>query len=161
MSPEHHRLDVRLWLGFLVAPAVVPVASVLAGLGAVRLRLTAGQDVGQFILGFLLFFAIRVELPLAYGCALLFGGPYVLRLYGKGTLDFWTLMTPVVVVACSLVVVLCIATPRLRYHAALAAVGIEAAGLAFYFLAVWRNPRCRLRPAEDVPIAVTQKGARA
>jgi hypothetical protein len=147
-----------LWLGFLIAPAVVPVASVLAGLGAVRLRLTAGQDVGSFILDCRRFFACRVELPLAYGCAFLFGGPYVLRLYGKGTLNFWTLMTPVVVVACSLVVVLCIATPRLRYHAALAAVGIGAAGLAFYFLAVWRTPRCRLRPPEDVSIAVTQKG---
>jgi hypothetical protein len=140
---------------------MVPAASVLAGLGAVRLRLTAGQDVGQFILGFLLFFAIRLELPLAYGCTILFVCPYVLRLYGKGTLNFWTLMTPVVVVACSLVVVLCIAAPRLRYHAALAAVGIQAAGLAFCFLAVWRNPRCQPRPAEDISIAVTQKGASA
>jgi hypothetical protein len=64
-------------------------------------------------------------------------------------------MTPVVVVASSLVVVICIAAPRLRYHAALAAVGIAAAGLAFYLLAVWRNPRCRASAAARAPAVVT------
>ncbi len=126
--------DVRLLLGFVLAPAMVPAASVLCVCCFVRHYTGAAADVDStapFVR-----YSFRIELPAAYFLMVLCAAPYVLSLRERGVLNFWTLLTPLTVVASSLVVLVCIAAPSFKYHAATAAVGIIAAGLCFYLLSV-------------------------
>jgi len=138
MNSAKRRRDIRLLLGFVLAPAVVPLASVLCGWGFVRHYGGIGTDVDS--LAPFLRFSFRIELPAVYFLTLLCAVPYVLSLRDRGVLNFWMLLTPLTVVACSLVILVCIAAPSFKYHAACAAVGITAAGLCFYLLGLWRLP---------------------
>ncbi|MBN2130354.1 MAG: hypothetical protein JW741_12700 [Sedimentisphaerales bacterium] len=138
MNQRARKSDIRLLLGFVLAPAVVPVASILCGWGFVRHYAGSGADVDS--LAPFVRFSFRIELPAAYFLTVLSAVPYVLSMRERGALNFWTMLTPLTVVACSLVILVCIAAPSFKYHAATAAVGIMAAGLCFYLLSVWRNP---------------------
>jgi len=138
MRQKAHGKDIRLLLGFVLSPAVVPAASVLCGWGFVRHYVGTGADVDS--LAPFVRFSFRIELPAAYFLTVLFAVPYVLSMRERGVLNFWTLMTPLTVVASSIIVLICIAVPSFKYHAAGAAVGVIAAGLCFHLLSVWRNP---------------------
>lgn len=142
MAARRWRRDRRLLRGFLIAPAVVPAASALSALALARLYTAQGRQVDPDALAFILDVVVRFGLPAAYVFAAAVAVPYVLSMYQHGLLDFWTLMTPLTVVASGLVVVTCIAAPRSKDLAAVFAAGTEAAGLCFYVLSVWRNPAC-------------------
>jgi len=137
--------DVRLLLGFVLAPAVVPMASLLCAWGFVRHYAGPGADVDS--LAPFVRYSFRIELPAAYLLTLLFAVPYVLSLRERGVLNFWMLLTPLTVVASSVVVLVCIAAPSFKYHAATAAVGIIAAGLCFHILSVAGSGRRCTRAA--------------
>ena len=97
MRQKAQAKDIRLLLGFVLAPAVVPAASVLCGWGFVRHYAGTGADVDS--LAPFVRFSFRIELPAAYFLTVLFAVPYVLSMRERGVLDFWTLMTPLTVVA--------------------------------------------------------------
>lgn len=147
MNSARRRRSVRLLLGFVLAPAVVPVASVLCGWGFVWSYAGAVADVDS--LAPFVRYSFRIELPAAYFLTVLCVVPYVLSLRDRGVLNLWTLLAPLTVVACSLVVLVCIVAPSFKHHAACAAVGITAAGLCFHFLGVWKNPGLLARDAEN------------
>ena len=80
--------DVRLLLGFVLAPAVVPAASVLCAWGFVRHYTGAAADVDS--MAPFVRYSFRIELPAAYFLMVLCATPYVLSLRERGVLNFWT-----------------------------------------------------------------------
>ncbi len=128
----------RLLLGFLIAPAVLPVSNV---------ALTIGMSQVQSVdcpAGLALFIPAVIFLgtPLAYVCAGLFWLPYVSILENRGQLGFWTTMVPALA--------LCLASPALLFLPGMAGAafflvllhslpGIVLFALCFYFIVVWRS----------------------
>jgi len=91
---------IRLFLGFLLAPAVVPFCLCLSlDLATWQLTSSPGvqvNDVGMVMLGI---FALSVGMGLAYFVALCFGLPYVLFMLHRGRLNFRDVMAPTVVLS--------------------------------------------------------------
>jgi hypothetical protein len=117
---------------------MVPVGSVACAWGFAQHYGSLGGEPDS--LTPVLDFAVRFELPAAYLLTVLLAAPYILSIRARGLLDFFTLMTPLTVVASSLAVLVCIVAPSFKHCAACAGVGIISAGLSFYFLSVCRNP---------------------
>jgi len=133
----------RLFLGFLLAPAIVPLCVCLS-LDLVTWQLTSSpgvqvNDVGMVLLGM---FALNVGIGFAYFGALCFGLPYVLFMLDKNRLNFLTVMAPTVVLS----LIYCgIVYASLKNHysfagvvAALSLPAVILSGLGFYFISVWK-----------------------
>lgn len=143
MHSQKWRKRIRLFLGFLLAPTVVPLCLCLS-LDIVTQRLTSSpgvqvNDVGMVVLGL---FVLNIGFGLAYFGALCFGLPYVLVMLDRGRLNFRAVMTPTLVL--SLVycgVVYLSLKNHYSFAEVIAAISVPAvilSGLSFYFISVWR-----------------------
>jgi len=134
---------IRLFLGFLLAPAVVPFCLCLS-LDFVTWQLTSSpgvqiNDVGMLMLGM---FALTVGMGLAYFGALCFGLPYVLIMLHRGRLNFRDVMAPtsaLSLVYCGIVYASLINYSFAGIIAALSVPAVILSGLSFYFISVWRS----------------------
>ena len=135
---------IRLFLGFLLAPAVVPVCLCLS-LDFVTWQLTSSpgvqvNNVGMVMLGM---FALNVGMGLAYFGALCFGLPYVLFMLHRSRLNFRAVMAPTA--ALSLLYCGVVYASLINHYsfadvvAALSVPAVILSGLSFYFISVWRS----------------------
>lgn len=135
---------IRLFLGFLIAPTVVPLCLCLS-LDIVTWCLTSSPGVQVNDVGMAMFalFVLNVGLGLAYLGALCFGLPYVLFMLDRDRLNFRAVMAPTLVL--SLVycgVVYASLRDYYSFAEAVAALSVPAvilSGLSFYLIGVWRS----------------------
>ncbi len=124
---------VRLGLGFLIAPAILPV---FVGTLVVT---TGGADAGCSVL--LPNFLCGI-VALSYACAVGFGLPWVLWMRRRGELSLRTILAPILGLALPLLVLLSAVTSMVSWSAggmtALSLPGLILATLCFYLIAVWR-----------------------
>jgi len=137
---------VRLFLGFLLAPAIVPVSIWLAAgkvLADFESRPGAHVNAPAMVVLFVILFG--VGFVMVYFGTLCLGLPYVIRLIQKGQLSFRNIM--VVVLPLSLVyagivyVALSPMIPRdpLAWFVAMCSIpAVIMSGLCFYLISVWR-----------------------
>ena len=131
---------IRLFGGFLLAPAVVP----LTLYGSLQL-VTAyfHPSLSGINAEVLRTFVLTVGVGMVYLCVLCFGLPYVLLVQRAGRLGFRTVMLPTLMLSWvfSMVVYFSLQKdyPFAGTVAALCVPGGILAGLCFYVLGVWRS----------------------
>ncbi|MCU0917500.1 MAG: hypothetical protein MUC88_23480 [Planctomycetes bacterium] len=131
---------LRLFLGFLVAPAVVPLtlhvalSVTIAGLG---LDLTAQTTRSLRV------FELTFGVGMVYLCMFCFGLPYIVLLAKADRLNVRTIMIPALILSWVYsVLVYAVLQQDFSFAGTVAAAcvpGVLLAGLCFYFLAVWRS----------------------
>ncbi len=135
--------SIRFFLGFLLAPAIVPYCLCLS-LDLVTWQLTSSpgvqvNDVGMLMLGI---FALNVGMGFAYLGALCFGLPYVLVMLGRSRLNFRAVMAPTVVLSFVYGGIVYASLVNNYSFAGLVAIlsvpAVILSGLSFYFISVWR-----------------------
>ncbi len=141
MSTEKWSRGFRLFLGLVLAPAVVPLVLYIS----LRLALARlGPDQAYFTAAGLHLFVLAIGVGPAYLCALCFGMPYVVLLRRSGRLGFRTLMLPTLMLSWIYSVVVYTSLqhdyPFAGTVAAFCVPGVLLAGLFFYLIAVWRAP---------------------
>ena len=135
---------IRLFLGFLLAPALVPFCMCLSlDLATWQLTSSPGvqvNDVGMVMLGM---FVLNVGMGLPYFGALCFGLPYVLFMLHRDRLNFRAVMVPTLVLSlvyCGIVYVSLINNYSFAgMVAALSVPVVILSGLSFYFISVWKS----------------------
>jgi len=141
--------NVRLFCGFLLAPALVPL-TLHAALKLVVANL--GLDLGEVSASTLRVFVLTFGVGMVYLGALCFGVPYVLFLQRAGRLKFRTILLPTLMLSWvySVVVYASLVAdyPFARTVAVLCGPGVILAGLSFYFIAVWKSPE------DETPISL-------
>ena len=147
MDAEWWLRVLRVFLGVVVAPAVVPLV-LYASLGLALARLAPSQV--DLTANGLYLFVLAVGVGPAYLCMLCLGLPYIVLLRRAAQLNFRTAMLPPVILSW-VYAVLVYTLLRSDYDyafagavAGLCAFGVLLAGLLFYFIALWRVP-----PQED------------
>jgi len=169
---------VRLVLGFLIAPAVVPIAGAAVLLGCLSLRSASGVDMNPLVLLMGLPGVTGITLVASYAGAICFGVPYVLYLRKESDLNFHSVMAPPALVAVVLGLFAGVSLPFVLYPgdsswvwamllgmyvaiaAAPGAVGVLAGGLCFYFIALWRSPVGPARQSAAAALAAARKDGR-
>ena len=131
---------VRLGLGFLVAPAIVP--AFMAGTFVVatqRAEVDCPALGPRFLCGIV---------ALSYACAVIFGFPWVLWMRRRGELSLSIIMAPILGLALPLLALLSAVGAMVSWSvggiAALFMAGVILAALCFYVVAVWRPARASL-----------------
>ena len=133
---------IRLFLGFILAPAIVPLCLCLSlDLITWQLTLNPGvqaNDVGMVMLGI---FVLNVGIGFAYFGAFCFGLPYILFMLERGQLNFRAVMTLTAVL--SFVyggIVYASLVNNYSFAGIVAILSVPAvilSGLSFYFISVW------------------------
>ena len=139
---------IRLFLGFLLAPAVVPL-TLHAALSIIITRL--GLNLTDLRAESLRLFELTFGVGMVYLCVLCFGLPYVLFMLRAGRLDFRAILLPTLVAAWVYAVVVYASLHRDFSFAGTVATacvpGVLLAGLCFYLLAVWHAPDADAGPS--------------
>jgi hypothetical protein len=134
--------SIRFFLGFLLAPAIVPYCLCLS-LDLVTRQLASSpgvqvNDVGMLVLGM---FVLNVGMGLAYFGALCFGLPYVLAMSHKNRLTFRTIMAPTAVLSFVYGGIVYVSLVSDYSFAGIVTVlsvpTVILSGLSFYFISVW------------------------
>ena len=142
MHSQRWLKSIRFFLGFLLAPAIVPYCLCLS-LDLVTRQPTSSpgvpvNDIGMLVLGM---FVLNVGIGLAYLGALCFGLPYVLVMSHKSHLTFRTIMAPTA--AISFVyggIVYASLVSHYSFAGIVAVLSVPTvilSGLSFYFISVW------------------------
>ena len=131
---------IRLFGGFLLTPAVVPL-TLYGALQLVSAHFHPSlSDINEEVLRT---FVLTVGVGMVYLCVLCFGLPYVLLVLRAGRLNFRTVMLPTLMLSWifSMVVYFSLQKdyPFAGTVAALCVPGVIVAGLCFYVLGVWRS----------------------
>lgn len=131
---------LRLFLGFLLAPAVVPLTLQVSLRIAVACFRPAVSDIAADALDV---FVLTFGVGMVYLCVLCFGVPYVLLVRQAGRLTFRAVLLPTLLLAWVYSVVLYASLQRDYPFAGAVAVlnvpGVILAGLCFFVLGVWRS----------------------
>jgi hypothetical protein len=135
----------RLVLGFLLAPAILPICSLVVIFAIASTReIDCPAGLGMLVLGILSGGTLA-----SYGIAAVVGLPYVLWMENRGELGFWSIMAPIVGLIVPffvlLFVVAAMACPPLGVLAVVPLPGIILSALCFYLVAVWRPGIIRSR----------------
>ena len=137
--PSYRYIDrTRLRLGFLLAPALVPVSTVALIIGISQI-VSMDCPIG---LGVFMIAVVYLGTPLSYVGAVLFWLPYVSLMENGGQLGFRTIMVPPLA--------LCLASPTLLFLLGMiwpgfvlillfSLPGLVLFALCFYFIVVWRS----------------------
>jgi hypothetical protein len=131
---------IRLFGGFLLAPAVVPL-TLYGSLQLVTAHFHPGvSGINEQALRM---FVLTVGVGMVYLCILCFGLPYVLLVLRAGRLNFRTVILPTLVLSWIFAMVVYFSLqkdyPFAGTVAALCVPGVILAGLCFYILGVWRS----------------------
>jgi hypothetical protein len=130
----------RLFLGFLLAPAVVPLTlhvslSVVAAYLGLNLSELDADSLRSFVLTF--------GVGMVYLCVLCLGVPYVLLLSKAGRLNFRTITVTTLMVSWVYSVLVYVSLQKdfsfAGTVAALCMPGVILSGLCFYFIGVWKS----------------------
>ena len=131
---------IRLFWGFLLAPAVVPLT--LHG----SLNLVTAHfhlDLSGIMADTLRTFELTFGVGMVYLCVLCFGVPYVALVLKAGRLGFRAVMLPTLMLSWVFSVVVYFSLqkdyPFAGTVAALCVPGVLLAGLCFYLIGVWRS----------------------
>ncbi len=135
----------RLAVGFLAAPAIVPITSIVIAF------LIAEEHKGDCPFNWLLWGMLFIGFPASYGWATIIGMPYVYIMHKEGHLDFRTIMAGTVGLWVGFFGLLGIAglcaTGQFRDPSLLGVLailclpGVLLAGAAFYGIAIRRRSR--------------------
>jgi hypothetical protein len=131
---------LRLFCGFLLAPAVVPLT--LYGslrLASARSRLGLGVVATDVLNVLVLTFGVGM----VYLCVLCFGVPYIILLRRAGRLTFRAVLLPTLLLSWVYSVVVYASLqgdyPFAGMVAALCVPGVVLAGLGFYTIGLWKS----------------------
>jgi hypothetical protein len=151
---------IRLFGGFLLAPAVVP----LTLYGSLQLVTAhAHPGLGGVNEEALRMFVLTVGVGMVYLCVLCFGLPYALLVLRAGRLNFRAVILPTLMLSWIFAMVVYFSLqkeyPFAGTVAALCVPGVILAGLCFYVLGVWRsdddetpvNPLLEAYPSQQKP----------
>ena len=139
----------RLVLGFLIAPALVPIVWILFIVATVWLGLTPEADINGGRLSLGLFAVLCVTPRAAYGVTVLVGVPYILCMRSMRLLDFSTVMSPLLALGLVLQVIALVfglasdtidGAWFLIYATVPLGIAILVSGLFFYLVGIRRNP---------------------
>jgi len=142
MSSRRWLSGFRLFGGFLLAPALVPL-TLRASLDAVIAYF--GVTLSDIAVEALSMFVWTFGVGMVYVCVLCFGVPYIVLIRRAGRLNFRTVMAPILLLSWVFSVVV-YASLQGDYSfaasvAALCVPGVVLSGLCFYLLGVWRSPQ--------------------
>jgi hypothetical protein len=130
----------RLGLGFLLAPAVAPIAAILVAYAVTK------EHTGECLFGWITLVMIFFGFPLSYSSAIVLGLPYVCIMQKKGRLNFGTVMAGALGSWAALCAFMYVVPQKdlraLRDEiAALSLVGMLLSGALFYCIALLGRAR--------------------
>jgi len=128
---------IRMFMGFIVAPALVPIWSI--SLFAVFIdsrEIDCPAGLASFIEG------IPAAIVMWYVCIVGLGLPWVLSTRSRGELCLWRMMAPILCLACPLAVLFLVLGAMggllIGVIAALWLPVVVLSALCFYFIGVWQ-----------------------
>ena len=146
MNAEKKVRCIRLFLGFLLAPAIVPIWMGFSLDGIIAYIGIEPSDLAYLILGMSILVG---DTGLAYLGGLIFGLPYVIYMLRQGQMNFRTLMAATLVMSLMYSVIEYISlNPQYQLiakpMAILSVPAVILSGLCFYFISFWRLPKRKL-----------------